>query len=346
MAPSRALAPRPLVLSAAAIAVVALVAVFALSRGVRQDGPVPITDAVTVEYEYAAGEATTWGTTLPAVGGSVAARLISVEPIGVSGLDVIGIAACDKRLSGCAVVNERGWPLPDVESREVAGLTLHPAGAGRTAYQLLVGVRRHANADVGTLEAIRLVYEIHGTTYEVTEPWSLRILAPGTLAVPTPPVTRFSQAVSQPASQLLATLPKVAGGEGFDGIQVVNDAFNVGHPVDDVLSELNKERREAVSVFRWGANAEFGATTVEGIDGATLFEAFVVRWNAPAVIERRQRLAVGTLAWELRDRGGRLTVLYRVGDIVYLVQASDRDLLEAILLEMPPNGLRQSGGAP
>lgn len=153
---------------------------------------------------------------------------------------------------------------------------------------------------------------------------------------PTPERPRFTQAVSQPASQLLATLPKVAGGEQLDGVQVVNDSFFlVGHRVDDVLRELQKERRDAVSVFRYTEDATIGATTVEGIDGATLFEAFVMTWNAPAVIERRQRLAAGTLAWELRDRGGRLTVIYRLGNVVYLVETTDQALLEAILLDMP-----------
>jgi hypothetical protein len=156
---------------------------------------------------------------------------------------------------------------------------------------------------------------------------------------PTPERPRFTEALSQPASQLLATLPKVAGGEQLDGVQVVNDSFFlVGHPVDDVLSELDKERRDAVAVFRWSESATIGATTVEGIDGATLFEAFVMTWNAPAVIERRQRLAAGSPAWQLRDRGGTLTVIYRLANVVYLVQTDDPAMLEAILLDMPPHG--------
>jgi hypothetical protein len=146
---------------------------------------------------------------------------------------------------------------------------------------------------------------------------------------------RPSQAVGQPAMQLLATLPEVAGGEAFDGVQVVDDSFNVGHPVDDVLSALQKERRDAVSVFRYGADATIGATNVEGVDGSTLFEAFVTAWNAPAVVERRQRVAAGSPAWELRDRIGRLTVVYRLGNVVYLVETIDAAMLEASLLDMP-----------
>lgn len=152
---------------------------------------------------------------------------------------------------------------------------------------------------------------------------------------PTPERPRFSQAVGQAASQLLATLPKVAGGGQFDGVQVVDDSFHVGHPVDDVLNALQRERRDAVPVFRYGENATIGATTVAGIDGVALLEAFVTTWNAGAVIERRQRLAAGSPAWELRARSGRLTVVYRLGNVVYLVQTPDRAMLEAILLDMP-----------
>lgn len=35
-----------------------------------------------------------------------------------------------------------------------------------------------------------------------------------------------------------------------------------------------------------------------------------------------------------------LTVLYPLGNVVYLVETHDRAMLEAILLDMPPNGLR------
>lgn len=152
---------------------------------------------------------------------------------------------------------------------------------------------------------------------------------------PTPERPRFSNPVGQAASELLATLPKEAGGGAFDGVQVVDDYLHVGHPVDDVLEALQRKRRDAVSVFRYGEDATIGAAAVEGIDGATLFEAFVTAWHAPAVIERRQRLAAGTLAWELLDRGGTLTVVYRLGNVIYLVQTQDRALLEAILLDMP-----------
>lgn len=155
---------------------------------------------------------------------------------------------------------------------------------------------------------------------------------------PTPERPRFSQPVGQPASQLLATLPEVAGGHQFARVQIVNDSLHVGHSLDDVLEMLQKKRLDAVSVFRNGDAATLGATAVAGIDGAALLEAFVTTWNAPAVIERRQRLAAGGVAWELRDRLGLLTVVYRIANVVYLVQTDDQALLEAILVDMPSVG--------
>ena len=155
---------------------------------------------------------------------------------------------------------------------------------------------------------------------------------------PSPERPRFSQAVGHSASLLLTTLPMEAGGEDLDGLQVVNDSFNVSHPVDDVLEEVQKKRRDAVAVFRWGEHATIGAITVEGINGPALFEAVVTTWHAPAVIERRQRIFFGTLAWELRARLGWLTVVYRLADVVYIVESDDRAVLEAILLDMPPHG--------
>jgi hypothetical protein len=43
-------------------------------------------------------------------------------------------------------------------------------------------------------------------------------------------------------------------------------------------------------------------------------------------------------AWELEQRGGGLIVVYRLGDVVYLVSTEDRELLEAILQDMPLGG--------
>jgi hypothetical protein len=157
---------------------------------------------------------------------------------------------------------------------------------------------------------------------------------------PTPRRPAVTQSVNQAAGELLATLPEVVGGEHLDGVQIVDDAFHVGHRVDDILEELHKERRDAIAVFRHSEDATIGATQVIGIAGPELLEAFVNTWNAPAMLDRRQRTIGGRLVWELRDRGGRLTVIYLFGNVVYLVETTDAALLDAILLEMPPFRLR------
>jgi len=141
-----------------------------------------------------------------------------------------------------------------------------------------------------------------------------------------------------PEGHLLATLPDEAGGVGFDGVQIVFDDFYLwGHPVDDVLRAVGKERRDAVAVFRYSnvIEATIGATTVEGIDGETLLTAFADTWNAPAVVHRSARIVGGTRGWELRERRSGWTVMYRRGDAVYLASAPDRATLDAILADMP-----------
>jgi hypothetical protein len=98
---------------------------------------------------------------------------------------------------------------------------------------------------------------------------------------------RPTEVIGASARGLLATLPEAAGGETFDGVQVVSDSLNVFVPVDDVLDALGKERRDAVSVSRNSNSATISATRVEGIDGPALLGAFVATWGAPGVIRRR-----------------------------------------------------------
>jgi hypothetical protein len=156
-------------------------------------------------------------------------------------------------------------------------------------------------------------------------------------ASPTAPAqVRPTRDVGQSARDLLAMLPLTAGGMTFDGVLVVDDSFNVGHPVDDVLTELGKRRKDAVAVDRWSDSVTISATWVAGVDGPTLLATFVRTWDAPAVIRRSTRaIQVGISGWELEERLGMVDVMYRLGDVVYLVSSEDRDLLEAVLRDMP-----------
>jgi hypothetical protein len=158
---------------------------------------------------------------------------------------------------------------------------------------------------------------------------------------PTPNPLPTDSVSGRAADPLILTLPQVAGGVKFDWVRVVGEGlFEVGHPVDDVLRAIDKERGDAVAVFKSGQepSATIGATAVPGIDGGILLEAFVDTWHAPAVIHRWTRVIGGSEAWELAQRRGLLTVVYRRGDVVYLVEASDPSRLDAILSDMPPPG--------
>jgi hypothetical protein len=60
----------------------------------------------------------------------------------------------------------------------VAGTVL----TGETPFvSVVIGVERHTEAAVARIVAIRIVYTANGKTYEVTEPWSLNLVDPGTL---------------------------------------------------------------------------------------------------------------------------------------------------------------------
>jgi hypothetical protein len=87
---------------------------------------------------------------------------------------------------------------------------------------------------------------------------------------------------------LLSSLPETVGGHSFDGVQVVDDSFPSGHPVDDVLAVLGKRRPDAAAVFRYASDGSgtMGAITVNGVDAKTLLDAVVDNWAAPAVIDR------------------------------------------------------------
>lgn len=153
-------------------------------------------------------------------------------------------------------------------------------------------------------------------------------------AMPSGPVAAPTQV---PAANLLLTrLPTEAAGLRFGEYQIVDDSINVGLPVDDVLRELDKSRSDAVAVYRWTADVTIGATTVEGISGDTLLQAFVEAWDAPAVVSRTPRVFSNhASAWVLKERSGQVTVFYSIGKVVYMVSSRDNGLLEAVLATMP-----------
>ena|SRR5687768_1486386 len=139
------------------------------------------------------------------------------------------------------------------------------------------------------------------------------------------------------ANQLLSTLPTAAGGVDFDDVRVIDDSFLSGHVVDDVLTALGKRRSDGAAVFRFSSagGVSIGAVAVRGIDGDELLAACVENWQAPAVIRRSQRAVNGTDGWQVEMRGGGLTVFYARGSVVYVAWSEQRQVLEAVLGDMP-----------
>lgn len=150
------------------------------------DGPLPVTAGVQITFELDVGEPATWGTPLPGSdrGEAIVRR---IEPIGVEGLDVLGIRVChasrEPNASGeylhCAPVNDYGWPPSGVQTNAVEGTVLD--ASADPLIDMLIGLRRQPSTPEGRIESVRIVYTVNGVTYETIEPWSLRLVPRGAL---------------------------------------------------------------------------------------------------------------------------------------------------------------------
>lgn len=122
-----------------------------------------------------------------------AAVLNLVEPLNVEGLDVLGVRTCSGATPAgedflhCAPLNSSGWPPPDVTAREVAGTLIDRTP--NSSVGVLIGLRRQPAASVGTISGVRIVYTVDGTTYEVVQPWSLRLVPSGAFESEQPPAS-------------------------------------------------------------------------------------------------------------------------------------------------------------
>jgi hypothetical protein len=138
-------------------------------------------------------------------------------------------------------------------------------------------------------------------------------------------------------ADLRATLPTSVAGQPLDLVQVVDDNFNVGHPIDDVLAKVFKSRREASVVFldSSGGVRTVGAAAVSGVDGDTLLAATVATWNAPAVVGRSEHSIGDRSVWLIEERGGFQTYVYARGPIVYFAAADDAEVARVLLDALP-----------
>jgi hypothetical protein len=176
----------PAAVAIAAVAGLAL-AFWWASSSHPTDGPMPVTDGIEVSFEADVDEAVSWGTPLPGVG-SARVTLRSVELMDVQNLDIVDVGVCrtdptpgaDGLINHCAPINADGWPPAGVDPEPVAGTEV--VGSEDPLVDLIVGVRRSGAApDPGTIGSVRIVYEADGVTYEVRQPWALRLVPPGTL---------------------------------------------------------------------------------------------------------------------------------------------------------------------
>ena len=138
-------------------------------------------------------------------------------------------------------------------------------------------------------------------------------------------------------SDLEATLPTDIAGLSLDLIQVVDEHFLVGHPIDDPLDRLGKARRDAPVVFRESSEGfgGLGAATVDGVDGPALLEAVVQTWAAPTVTGRAREVVGNRQVWILLEVDGATTYVYAVGQVVYFAFSSDPAHAKAFAEALP-----------
>jgi hypothetical protein len=156
---------------------------------------------MTVELKP--GMAGTWGMALPRPeSGSVV--LEAIEPLDVSGFDVLGVRLCHVSDSGaerpattigsegvevlvydCNLGFTRSWPPVGVTLESVKGTRLH-AHEGPDAF-MIIGVRRVvAPGESARIDAVRLVYRLAGRSGSVVLPWFLEAVDPGSRLSPSP----------------------------------------------------------------------------------------------------------------------------------------------------------------
>lgn len=136
---------------------------------------------------------------------------------------------------------------------------------------------------------------------------------------------------------LLGTLPRNVGGTAFTQVQVVDESFLSGHPIDDVLQRLGKTRKDAAVVYVYSADGSgtLGAATVSGVSGQELLDAVVDTWTAPSVTDRAE-VAIGErTAWQLASRTGTVTIVYAAGEVVYFASSNEANRAERFAAALP-----------
>lgn len=165
-------------IAAGFVAVLAIAITTGLATTWWRPPPGPLGDVglspISVEFPLAVGQVGTWGNVLPTNPTLEDITIEHIELVGMEGVTVVGMGVNDPSVAG-GVGTAYGYPPESVETTAVQGSVLPGAGTANPHVQLLVGVER-TEAAGGEIDAILVRYRHEGATYEVTLPFSLRVI--------------------------------------------------------------------------------------------------------------------------------------------------------------------------
>ena len=147
----------------------------AIGRSTPEAGPWEASSSTTVEFPLPPGQPATWGSMLPPNLTGSDITIQSIDPVGVDGLKVLGTLASDAGVDG-SLVNALGFPPAGISTFPPKG-AIQPAGPTTTQLQVLVGISQPGGRDKGTINGLRVRYEIDGKVYETEFPYKLGITA-------------------------------------------------------------------------------------------------------------------------------------------------------------------------
>ncbi len=151
-----------------------------VGSGGPADGPLPVSGEAGIVVHLNSGALATWGMAFSGdAGGEIV--LEAIEPVSVSGVEVLGISVCrwsmapesDGTYRDCAPAAAYAWPPSGVSLNPVAGAVL--AADSNPSVSMVIGVKVESPGERAGIHGIRIVYASHGRTYETVEPWSFLV---------------------------------------------------------------------------------------------------------------------------------------------------------------------------
>ncbi len=159
---------------AAVVLVAALAAAASTMLSSRTGGPLSGFGGAGIRWPSKMGDRFTWAMPLPDNQTASDLTLESIDPEGVSGLQVLGVAVST---AGCSISSiSLGYPAPNVRTQDVRGSVI-PAHGPICALQVLVGVVRTSPAQA-EIKSLRVRYRWDGASYEDSIPWRLEATNP------------------------------------------------------------------------------------------------------------------------------------------------------------------------